>query len=167
MLARAYKDIDQFWDDIVAAFDAEIKALSDAGCRYVQIDETAFAKFGDPDVQATLKARGDDWDALIDKYISVTNRILAKLPATMQVGMHLCRGNRGGQWHAEGSYDSVAERLFNDLMIQFYFLEYDWSGPVLSRPCGLCRPISVSFLVSSRPRLRNLEDKGESEKADR
>ena len=35
------------------------------------------------------------------------------------------RGNRGGQWHSEGSYDSVAERLFNALNIQFYFLEYD------------------------------------------
>ena len=43
----------------------------------------------------------------------------------LQIGMHLCRGNRGGQWHAEGSYDSVAERLFNALNIQFYFLEYD------------------------------------------
>ncbi len=43
----------------------------------------------------------------------------------MSIGMHLCRGNRGGQWHSEGSYDDVAERLFNALNIQFYFLEYD------------------------------------------
>ena len=39
--------------------------------------------------------------------------------------MHLCRGNRGGHWHAEGSYEEVAERLFNALAIPFYFLEYD------------------------------------------
>ena len=43
----------------------------------------------------------------------------------MHIGMHLCRGNRGGHWHAEGSYEEVAERLFNVLAIQFYFLEYD------------------------------------------
>jgi methionine synthase II (cobalamin-independent) len=43
----------------------------------------------------------------------------------MHIGMHLCRGNRGGHWHAEGSYEEVAERLFNALAIQFYFLEYD------------------------------------------
>jgi 5-methyltetrahydropteroyltriglutamate--homocysteine methyltransferase len=42
----------------------------------------------------------------------------------MYIGMHLCRGNRGGHWHAEGSYEEVAERLFNALAIQFYFLEY-------------------------------------------
>ena len=39
--------------------------------------------------------------------------------------MHLCRGNRGGQWHAEGSYEAVAEKLFNRLAIKFFFLEYD------------------------------------------
>ncbi len=125
VLAGAYKDLDQFWDDTVAAFGQELDALARAGCRYVQIDETAFAKFGDPEVQASLAARGDDWSTLIDKYVAVTNRILAKAPEGMRIGMHLCRGNRGGQWHSEGSYDEVAERLFNALDIQFYFLEYD------------------------------------------
>jgi 5-methyltetrahydropteroyltriglutamate--homocysteine methyltransferase len=43
----------------------------------------------------------------------------------MHIGMHLCRGNRGGHWHAEGSYEEVAERLFNALAVKFYFLEYD------------------------------------------
>src|SRR5262249_3401006 len=84
-----------------------------------------FAKFGDPDVQATLAARGDHWSRLIDKYIAVTNRVLRAAPKTLHVGMHLCRGNRGGHWHAEGSYEDVAERLFNVLEIPFYFLEYD------------------------------------------
>jgi 5-methyltetrahydropteroyltriglutamate--homocysteine methyltransferase len=122
--AQAYRDTDEFWDDIVAAFRSELRALAEAGCTYVQIDETAFAKFGDADVQATLRARGDEPDALIDRYIDVTNRVLAGLPQ-MRVGMHLCRGNRGGQWHAEGSYEAVAEKLFNRLAIDFFFLEYD------------------------------------------
>jgi 5-methyltetrahydropteroyltriglutamate--homocysteine methyltransferase len=121
----AYKDLDQFWDDIVEAFGRELNALAEAGCRYVQIDETVFAKFGDPEVQAALKSRGDDWSALIDTYVAITNRVLKDAPQVMRIGMHLCRGNRGGQWHAEGSYDEVAERLFNALNIQFYFLEYD------------------------------------------
>jgi 5-methyltetrahydropteroyltriglutamate--homocysteine methyltransferase len=123
--AAAYKDVDLFWSDIVAAFGKELGALAEAGCHYVQIDETAFAKFGDPDVQAMLAARGDDWSRLIDTYIAVTNRILRVAPADLHIGMHLCRGNRGGHWHAEGSYEEVAERLFNALDIAFYFLEYD------------------------------------------
>jgi 5-methyltetrahydropteroyltriglutamate--homocysteine methyltransferase len=122
---EAYDDIDQFWSDIVDAFEAELAALAAAGCTYVQIDETAFAKFGDPEVQETLARRGDDYRRLIDHYIAVTNRILNKAPRGMHIGMHLCRGNRGGHFHAEGSYDLVAEKLFNDLEIGFYFMEYD------------------------------------------
>jgi|DewCreStandDraft_4_1066084.scaffolds.fasta_scaffold35579_2 5-methyltetrahydropteroyltriglutamate--homocysteine methyltransferase len=125
VLATAYKDIDQFWHDTVEAFRRELQALAEAGCRYVQIDETAFAKFGDPKVRDALKARGDDWNKLIDTYIAVTNRVLACAPQGMRIGMHLCRGNRAGNWHSEGGYDDVAERLFNALNIQFYFLEYD------------------------------------------
>jgi 5-methyltetrahydropteroyltriglutamate--homocysteine methyltransferase len=121
----AYEDLDQYWADLVEAFAAELAALAAAGCTYVQIDETAFAKFGDPEVQATLARRGDDWRSLIDKYIAVTNRVLDKAPSGMRIGMHLCRGNRGGHFHAEGSYDVVAEKLFNDLNIGFYFMEYD------------------------------------------
>ncbi len=123
--AHAYRDVEAFWDDIVAAFRAELTALAAAGCTYVQIDETAFAKFGDADVQAALAARGDDWSRLIDSYIAVTNRVVRDLPASLRIGMHLCRGNRGGTWHAEGSYDAVAERLFNRLAIPFFLLEYD------------------------------------------
>ena len=123
--ASAYTDVGEFWDDTVRAFRSELFALAEAGCTYVQIDETAFAKFGDPDVQAQLAARGDDWRALIDRYIAVTNRVLDGLPEGLHVAMHLCRGNRGGQWHSEGSYDAVAEKLFNDLNIRAYFLEYD------------------------------------------
>ncbi|RKE67566.1 5-methyltetrahydropteroyltriglutamate--homocysteine S-methyltransferase [Pseudorhodoplanes sinuspersici] len=123
--AHAYRDMDTFWSDTVEAFTKELNALAAAGCRYIQIDETAFAKFGDPEVQATLAARGDDWNALIDTYIDVTNQVLRAAPKSLRIGMHLCRGNRGGQWHAQGSYDSVADRLFNALDIPFYFLEYD------------------------------------------
>jgi 5-methyltetrahydropteroyltriglutamate--homocysteine methyltransferase len=125
VLAHAYHDIAQFWDDTVEAFECELVALAEAGCRYVQIDETAFAKFGDPDVQAALAARGDDWSKLIDTYIAINNRVLRKAPKDLHIGMHLCRGNRGGHWHAEGSYEEVAERLFNALESSFYFLEFD------------------------------------------
>jgi 5-methyltetrahydropteroyltriglutamate--homocysteine methyltransferase len=120
----AYGDVDSFWSDTVDAFRKELTALADAGCTYVQIDETAFAKFGDPDVQAMLAARGDDWKSLIDLYIDVTNRVTRDFP-TLRIGMHLCRGNRGGHWHAQGGYDAVADKLFNRLGIDFFFLEYD------------------------------------------
>jgi 5-methyltetrahydropteroyltriglutamate--homocysteine methyltransferase len=65
------------------------------------------------------------WSDTIDAFTRELNRLLAASPKEMHIGMHLCRGNRGGHWHAEGSYEEVAERVFNALAIQFYFLEYD------------------------------------------
>jgi 5-methyltetrahydropteroyltriglutamate--homocysteine methyltransferase len=158
VLAVAYKDLDQFWDDVVAAFGRELDALAEAGCRYVQIDETAFAKFGDPEVQAALQSRGDDWSALIDKYVAVTNRVLKDAPPGMRIGMHLCRGNRGGQWHAEGSYDDVAERLFNALNIGFYFLEYDTPRAGSFAPLRLVPPhktVVLGVVSTKTPQMEN------------
>ncbi len=160
MRGFAYRDVDDFWCDIIAAFQSELRSLAAAGCRYIQIDETAFAKFGDADVQASLRARGDDPDALIDKYINISNRVLADL-SDIRIGMHLCRGNRAGQWHAEGSYEAVAEKLFNTLSIDFFFLEYD------SRRAGDFAPLRfvpktksiVLGLVSTK--ANSLEDKPE------
>jgi 5-methyltetrahydropteroyltriglutamate--homocysteine methyltransferase len=125
ILKSAYDDVGAFWDDIVAAFRAELADLAAAGCRYVQMDETAFAKFGDPHVQATLAARGEDWRKTIDLYVAMTNRVLADAPAGLRIGVHLCRGNRGGQHHAEGGYEEVAETLFNALATDLFLLEYD------------------------------------------
>jgi 5-methyltetrahydropteroyltriglutamate--homocysteine methyltransferase len=160
VLASAYRDVEAFWEDIVAAFRQELTALADAGCRYVQIDETAFAKFGDPEVQAVLRARGDDWSALIDKYIALTNRVLANVPRSLRIGMHLCRGNRGGQWHAEGSYDAVAERLFNALDIAFYFLEYDSPRAGSFEPLRLVPPgkTVVLGLLSTKTAVMERKD---------
>lgn len=158
--AHAYRDVDAFWSDTVDAFRTELMALYEAGCRYVQIDETAFAKFGDPDVQAALKARGDDWDTLIDTYIDVTNRVLRGLPEDLHIGMHLCRGNRGGQWHSEGSYDVVADRLFNALDIRFYFLEYDSPRAGTFTPLRLMpkhKSVVLGLVSTKTPQLEELD----------
>jgi 5-methyltetrahydropteroyltriglutamate--homocysteine methyltransferase len=160
VLASAYDDVDEFWGDTIEAFGNELNALADAGCRYVQIDETAFAKFGDPEVQQALKARGDDWTRLIDKYIAVTNQVLKNAPATLHIGMHLCRGNRGGQWHSEGSYDDVAERLFNALNIRFYFLEYDSPRAGTFTPLRLVPSHKSIVLGLISTKSAALEDKG-------
>jgi len=158
--ATAYKDVGQFWSDTVEAFTRELHSLAEAGCHYVQIDETAFAKFGDPDVKASLAARGDDWRALIDKYIAVTNRILAAAPEDMHIGIHLCRGNRGGHWHAEGSYEEVADRLFNALAVQFYFLEYDTPRAGSFTPLRFVPKHKAVVLGLVSTKVPELEDKG-------
>ena len=160
VLATAYSDLDQFWDDTVQAFTKELNALAESGCRYIQIDETAFAKFGDPEVQRQLAARGDDWSVLIDTYIDVTNRLLRNAPADMRIGMHLCRGNRGGHWHAEGSYEEVADRLFNRLNIDCFFLEYDSPRAGDFSPLRYMPKNKTAILGLISTKTPALEDKG-------
>ncbi|MPZ57791.1 MAG: 5-methyltetrahydropteroyltriglutamate--homocysteine S-methyltransferase [Rhizobiales bacterium] len=120
-----YPRLDDFWTDLIAAYAAELNALAAAGCRYVQLDETSIAKLGDAKIRDALAARGDPWEALLDQYLAVINAIVARAPAGMRIGMHLCRGNRMGHWQAAGGYDTVADKVFRGLSIDFFFLEYD------------------------------------------
>jgi 5-methyltetrahydropteroyltriglutamate--homocysteine methyltransferase len=121
----AYPDLDLFWDDMVDALRKEMAALYEAGCRYIQLDETAFAKFEDPVILQCLKDRGDDWRDLVTLYLDVLNRVVADRPDDLCICIHMCRGNSRGYWQAQGGYDPVAERLFNDVAVDGFFLEYD------------------------------------------
>lgn len=120
-----YPNLDQFWSDLTTAYHAEIKSLYDAGCRYLQLDDTAVAKLGDPKIQQALAERGDDWKRLLGTYTDAINAVLAGAPKGMAIGLHLCRGNQAGHWQAEGGYDPVAEHLFERVRVASYFLEYD------------------------------------------
>ena len=120
-----YPDLDQFWQDLIEAYVKEIQALYDAGCRYIQLDETSIAKLGDPKIRTGLENRGDNWETLLEIYTDVINAIVERTPGDMSLGMHLCRGNKGGSWQAAAGYDDVAAKLFRKLSVKFYFLEYD------------------------------------------
>jgi len=121
----AYSDVEQFWDDMVAAYRAELQALGEAGCTYVQIDETCLPKLADPAIQQVVARRGDDWRAVTRKYAEIINRIIASAPAGMHIAIHHCRGNNAGLWQAQAGYDAVAEIIFNEIKAPAYLLEYD------------------------------------------
>ena len=121
----AYPVVEQFWDDMVAAYHAELKALGEAGCTYAQIDETCLPKLADPEIQAVVARRGEDWKRLLAKYADVINRILAGAPTGMHVAIHHCRGNNAGLWQARAGYDAVAETIFNTVSAKADLLEYD------------------------------------------
>ena len=120
-----YPDMDAFVADLVAVYRAEIKALYDSGCRYLQIDETNLPFLCDPKLRATVKNIGEDPDKLPSFYVRMLNDVLKGRPADMTVVMHMCRGNHESAWVAEGGYDPVAEIVFGELTLDGFFLEYD------------------------------------------
>lgn len=121
---EVYPDLDGFWSDLVAAYHQEMTALADAGCTYLQIDETSLVKLGDPRVRKLLADRGDRWDDLLRLYTEVVNATVAGAPAGMSIGIHICR-SQNPSWQADTGYDPIAPVLFNDMDVDFYFLEYD------------------------------------------
>jgi len=121
----AYPDMDAYYDDLAKIYREELAALAALGCRYVQLDEVPIAMLCDPAVQASVRERGDDPEAMLSQFVDLINAALADRPAGMTVGMHLCRGNYKGQWMAQGGYDPVARHLFQRATVDAFFLEYD------------------------------------------
>jgi 5-methyltetrahydropteroyltriglutamate--homocysteine methyltransferase len=123
--SAVYPDMDAFVSDLVDVYRAEIKALYDAGCRYLQIDETNLPFLCDPRLRDTVRNLGEDPDKLPSFYVRMVNDVLKGKPADMTIVMHMCRGNHESAWVAEGGYDPVAEIVFGDLALDGFFLEYD------------------------------------------
>jgi 5-methyltetrahydropteroyltriglutamate--homocysteine methyltransferase len=122
---EAYPDLDLFYEDVAAAYRQELRALSAAGCTYLQMDDTNLAYLCDTKMREGARSRGDNPDELPLRYAKLINAALADRPAGMAVSVHLCRGNFKSAWAAEGGYEPVAEVLFNELNVDGYFLEYD------------------------------------------
>lgn len=122
---EAYPDMEDFFADVAKCYQAEIKSLSDAGCTYLQLDDTNLAYLCDPKMREGAKQRGDDPDELPRRYARLINACIAGRPAGMRVSIHLCRGNFQSAWAAEGGYEPVAKALFQELDVDGYFLEYD------------------------------------------
>jgi len=122
---EAYPALEAFFADVATAYRAEIRALADAGCRYLQLDDTNLAYLCDEKMREGARKRGDDPNELPRRYARLINAAIAERPADMAICVHLCRGNFKSAWVAEGGYEPVAEVLFNELAVDGYFLEYD------------------------------------------
>jgi 5-methyltetrahydropteroyltriglutamate--homocysteine methyltransferase len=121
----AYRDRDAIFDDLALTYQKAIKAFYDAGCRYLQLDDIAWAYLCSKEELKKAKDRGLDVDHLQESYAACTNKALEAKPADMTITSHICRGNFRSTWISSGGYEPVAEVLFGKLNYDGYFLEYD------------------------------------------
>jgi 5-methyltetrahydropteroyltriglutamate--homocysteine methyltransferase len=103
----------------------EIEALAALGCTYLQLDEVPLALLCDNRVRRQIVDRGEDPDHIVGAYVEVINAIVKARPRGMTICLHLCRGNSPAAWIGESGYERVAKRLFGDIAVDGYFLEYD------------------------------------------
>ncbi|HET7197627.1 MAG TPA: 5-methyltetrahydropteroyltriglutamate--homocysteine S-methyltransferase [Burkholderiales bacterium] len=156
------KDPDRFWSDLVLAYRTEIAALVAAGARYIQLDDTSIAFICDPAHREYVRSWGMDPMALLELYAERINETIAGLPADVTVTLHQCRGNREGNWAAEGGYDPVADVLFNRIRVDGYFLEYDTPraggfAPLARLPRGGKR-VALGLVSTKSPGLEGRDE---------
>lgn len=120
-----YSDSDAMWADIIAFYQAEIKALEAAGCQYIQIDDPIMSYFVDKDHRARMGARGMEPDSTLKHYVDVINACIAERSENTYLSLHICRGNARSTWAASGGYQAIAPIVFPHLKVDALFLEYD------------------------------------------
>lgn len=123
--ADVYPDLDVYFDDLAQTYRDAINAFYDAGCRYLQLDDTVWAYLCSDDQKQQIRERGENPEELARTYARVLNKAIEGKPDDLVIGLHVCRGNFRSTWISEGGYEPVAEILFGGVNIDAFFLEYD------------------------------------------
>jgi methionine synthase II (cobalamin-independent) len=155
-----YRDVKEYRADIIAIEHQIVRQLADAGCPYVQLDAPSYTAYVDAQSLERMHGAAIDPIAQMDRSIAADNAVIDGISG-VTFGIHLCRGNVRSMWHREGSYEPIAERLFNSLHHDRFLLEYDTDRaggfePLRFVPKG---KIVVLGLVSTKvPELELVDD---------
>jgi 5-methyltetrahydropteroyltriglutamate--homocysteine methyltransferase len=157
-----YADLAELREDIVDGYRKELRALADAGCSYVQLDEVPLALYCDPKRVTQMTGAGlDVKKVLFETFPNLINSALANRPSSLHVTTHLCRGNNQSGWLTEGGYDPIAEMLFNAINVDSYFLEYDTARAGTFEPLRFVpknKSVVLGVVSSKLPRLETKDE---------
>ncbi|MBM7693875.1 methionine synthase II (cobalamin-independent) [Peribacillus deserti] len=120
-----YESREELFDDLVLAYQKAIQAFYDAGCRYLQLDDTSWAVFFSEQGRENIIAQGDEPKDLAELFARTVNESIAHKPDDMTITMHICRGNFKSTFMSSGGYDYVSEIIFGGLNVDGLFLEFD------------------------------------------
>ncbi len=158
-----YRDPFALLDAVTAIMTADLKVLAGSGVSYLQIDAPRYSYFLDPKwcnwMQNEMRV---DTDAMLTASLRADNACFA---AARQPGVtpaiHLCRGNNRSHWYAEGGYEAIAERLFHELAVDRFLLEYDDERSGSFEPLKLVpkgKTVVLGLVSSKRPALEQKQD---------
>lgn len=117
---------EQFYDDTVAAYRKAIQAFYDAGCRYLQLDDTSWIDFvSEERINAVIEKEGETVQDIIKTRVACINDVIADKPDDLLITMHICRGNFKSTYITSGGYDHISDAIFAELNVDGLFLEYD------------------------------------------
>jgi len=155
-----YPTYSDFLWDCVPIIRSEIQALSQEGVRYIQIDAPRYSYYIDPKWRDYVRNEmGKDPDEALDEAIRVDNACLegARREGVVMC-IHLCRGNNRSEWYAEGGYDPIAEKLFGELNVDAFSLEYETERAGTFEPLRFVPRDKVVVLGLISSKVPQLED---------
>lgn len=152
-----YANEDDLLNDIALAYQKAIQAFYNAGCRYLQLDDTSWGEFCSVEKRETYAARGIDLDVVAKKYVRMINKVLEAKPEDMVITMHICRGNFRSTWFTSGGYEPVAEILFGHCNVDGFFLEYDSERAGGFEPLRFIKnqKVALGLITSKEPKLED------------
>ena len=121
----SYPSLNEVAEDIINVYQDAIQAFYDAGCRYLQLDDTSWGALFSNDFRDKIKAKGFNPDELVKKFADITVEAVANKPEDMAITIHICRGNFKSSWLYQGGYEPIAKELFSRVNVDAFFLEYD------------------------------------------
>ena len=160
--SRFYPTRDQLLHDLVEIIRDEIKWLVAEGAGYIQLDAPFYSHYVDSIQRGRLQREGLNPDEEFRKSVAGDNSLLKDIPRQrVAVSVHVCRGNSRSRWYTEGSYDSIAEKLFNTLDVDNFLLEYDTERagsfePLRFVPRG--KRVVLGLVTTKTPRLESPDD---------
>lgn len=160
---EAYQDPYALLNAVTEIMAEDIRSLAASGVSYLQIDAPRYSYYLDPKWTTWMakELRVDPEQMLTASLHADHACFAAARQPGVTLAIHLCRGNNRSHWYAEGGYDSIAERLFNELAVDRFLLEYDddRSGtfePLRFVPKG--RTVVLGLVSSKRPELERKQD---------
>lgn len=120
-----YPSLEDFFEDLGAAYAKSVRDFADHGCRYLQLDEVFIAMLCDEKYCDGVRAKGEDPHRMAEIYAKGINAAMSDIPDDMTITMHLCRGNYRSTFMGSGGYEPVADILFNQINVHGYFMEFD------------------------------------------
>jgi len=146
-------------NDLVEIVRDDVKWLVSEGVQYIQFDAPFYSHYLDPLQRARMRQEGRSPDKELENAVAGDNAALREVPrSSVTVGLHVCRGNNRSRWFTEGGYDAIAEKLFGQLQVDRFLLEYDTerSGgfePLRMVPKG--KSVVLGLITTKEPKLES------------
>jgi len=148
--------------DLVEIVRDDVQWLVSEGVSYIQFDAPYYSHYLDPRQQEKMRRSGIDPFKELENAIAGDNAAIRDIPrGSVTFALHVCRGNNRSRWYTEGGYDAIAERLFGQLRVDRFLLEYDTerSGgfePLRLVPRG--KDVVLGLVTTKEPKLESQDE---------